>query len=226
MAIKIRLTRGGSKKRPFYRVVAADSRMPRDGRFIEKLGTYSPLLPKDDPNRVDLNIDKINEWLKKGAQVSDRISRLLENLSVLEPKKRDNPKKGKKHKATLERETAKSEKQSNNQEEKTNDAEESPDTKDVSEGETLEEKTNDAEESPDTKDVSEGETLEEKTNDADTNEVNDKKNKEVDKDLELNENKSDNSSETETNQNQEEEKKVSNEEKVDDNLKSEESKEK
>ena len=209
MAIKIRLTRGGSKKRPFYRVVAADSRMPRDGRFIEKLGTYSPLLPKDDPNRVDLNIDKINEWLKKGAQVSDRISRLLENLSVLEPKKRDNPKKGKKHKATLERETAKSEKQSNNQEEISS-----------------EEKTNNAEESPDIKDVSEGETLEEKTNEADANEVNDKKNKEVDKDLELNENKSDNSNETETNQNQEEEKKVSNEEKVDDNLKNEEPKEK
>jgi small subunit ribosomal protein S16 len=209
MAIKIRLTRGGSKKRPFYRVVAADSRMPRDGRFIEKLGTYSPLLPKDDPNRVDLNIDKINEWLKKGAQVSDRISRLLENLSVLEPKKRDNPKKGKKHKATLERETAKSEKQSNNQEEISS-----------------EEKTNNAEESPDIKDVSEGETLEEKTNDADANEVNDKKNKEVDKDLELNENKTDDSNETETKQNQEEEKKVSNEEKVDDNLKSEEPKEK
>ena len=209
MAIKIRLTRGGSKKRPFYRVVAADSRMPRDGRFIEKLGTYSPLLPKDDPNRVDLNIDKINEWLKKGAQVSDRISRLLENLSVLEPKKRDNPKKGKKHKATLERETAKSEKQSNNQEEISS-----------------EEKTNDAEESPDIKDANEGKTSEEKTNDADTNEVNDKKNKEVDKDLELNENKSDDSNETETKQNQEEEKKVSNEEKVDDNLKSEESKEK
>ena len=209
MAIKIRLTRGGSKKRPFYRVVAADSRMPRDGRFIEKLGTYSPLLPKDDPNRVDLNIDKINEWLKKGAQVSDRISRLLENLSVLEPKKRDNPKKGKKHKATLERETAKSEKQSNNQEEISS-----------------EEKTNDAEESPDIKDVSEGETLEEKTNDADANEVNDKKNKEVDKDLELNENKTDDSNETETKQNQEEEKKVSNEEKVDDNLKNEEPKEK
>ena len=209
MAIKIRLTRGGSKKRPFYRVVAADSRMPRDGRFIEKLGTYSPLLPKDDPNRVDLNIDKINEWLKKGAQVSDRISRLLENLSVLEPKKRDNPKKGKKHKATLERETAKSEKQSNNQEEISS-----------------EEKTNNAEESPDIKDVSEGETLEEKTNEADANEVNDKKNKEVDKDLKLNENKTDDSNETETKQNQEEEKKVSNEEKVDDNLKNEEPKEK
>ena len=209
MAIKIRLTRGGSKKRPFYRVVAADSRMPRDGRFIEKLGTYNPLLPKDDPNRVDLNIDKINEWLKKGAQVSDRISRLLENLSVLEPKKRDNPKKGKKHKATLERETAKSEKQSNNQ-------------KEIS----SEEKTNDAEESPDIKDANEGETSEEKTNDADTNEVNDKKNKEVDKDLGLNENKADDSNETEPKQNQEEEKKVSNEEKVDDNLKSKEPKEK
>ena len=209
MAIKIRLTRGGSKKRPFYRVVAADSRMPRDGRFIEKLGTYSPLLPKDDPNRVDLNIDKINEWLKKGAQVSDRISRLLENLSVLEPKKRDNPKKGKKHKATLERETAKSEKQSNNQ-------------KEIS----SEEKTNDAEESPNIKDESGGETSEEKTNDADTNKVNDKKNKEVDKELGLNENKTDESNETETQKKQEEEKKVSNEEKVDDNLKSEEPKEK
>ena len=204
MAIKIRLTRGGSKKRPFYRVVAADSRMPRDGRFIEKLGTYNPLLPKDDPNRVDLNIDKINEWLKKGAQVSDRISRLLENLSVLEPKKRDNPKKGKKHKATLERETAKSEKQSNNQEEISS-----------------EEKTNNAEESPDIKDESEGETSEEKTNNANTNEVNDKENKEVDKDLALNENKTDDSNETETKQNQEEEKKVSNEVKVDDNSKSE-----
>ena len=209
MAIKIRLTRGGAKKRPFYRVVAADSRMPRDGRFIEKLGTYSPLLPKDDPNRVDLNIDKINEWLKKGAQVSDRISRLLENLSVLEPKKRDNPKKGKKHKATLERETAKSEKQSNNQEEISS-----------------EEKTNDTEESPNIKDANEGETSEEKINDADTNKVNDKKNKEVDKELGLNENKKDDSNETETQKKQEEEKKVSNEEKVDDNLKSEEPKEK
>ena len=208
MAIKIRLTRGGSKKRPFYRVVAADSRMPRDGRFIEKLGTYSPLLPKDDPNRVDLNIDKINEWLKKGAQVSDRISRLLENLSVLEPKKRNNPKKGKKHKATLERETAKSEKQSNKQEEISS-----------------EEKTNDGEESPDLKDTSEGETSEEKTNDADTNEVNDKKNKEVDKDLELNENNTDDSNEAVTKQNEEEEKKVSNKEKVDNNLKNEEPKE-
>ena len=208
MAIKIRLTRGGSKKRPFYRVVAADSRMPRDGRFIEKLGTYNPLLPKDDPNRVDLDIDKINDWLKKGAQVSDRISRLLENLSVLKPKKRDNPKKGQKHKATLERETAKSEKVSNNQ-------------KEIS----SEEPKKDAEESPNIKDESGGEASEEKTSDADTNKVNDTKNKEVDKELKLNENKTDDGNEPETNKQEEEEKKVSNE-KVDDNLKSDEPKDK
>ena len=115
MAIKIRLSRGGSKKRPFYRVVASDSRMPRDGRFIEKLGTYNPLLTKDDPNRINLNIEKINDWLKKGAQVSDRISRILESLSILEPKKRNNPNKGKKHKATIEREASKAEKKLSDQ---------------------------------------------------------------------------------------------------------------
>ena len=110
MGIKIRLARGGSKKRPFYRVVAADSRMPRDGRFIEKLGTYNPLLPKDNPDRVKLDVEKIQAWIAKGAQLSDRISRLLENLEVLPAKSRNNPKKGLKHKATEERETAKSEK--------------------------------------------------------------------------------------------------------------------
>ena len=110
MGIKIRLARGGSKKRPFYRVVAADSRMPRDGRFIEKLGTYNPLLPKDSPERVKLNVEKIQAWIAKGAQLSDRISRLLEVLSVLPVKSRNNPKKGLKHKATEEREAAKAEK--------------------------------------------------------------------------------------------------------------------
>ena len=67
MSIKIRLARAGSKKRPFYRVVAADSRMPRDGRFIEKLGTYNPLLNKDDNNRVNLDLDRIKDWLSKGC---------------------------------------------------------------------------------------------------------------------------------------------------------------
>ena len=95
MSIKIRLARAGSKKRPFYRVVAADSRMPRDGRFIEKLGTYNPLLNKDDSNRVKLDLDKIKEWLSKGAQTTDRISRLLENLEVLPKKVRNNPIKAK-----------------------------------------------------------------------------------------------------------------------------------
>ena len=95
MSIKIRLARAGSKKRPFYRVVAADSRMPRDGRFIEKLGTYNPLLSKDDSNRVKLDLERIKEWLSKGAQTTDRISRLLENLEVLPKKIRNNPIKAK-----------------------------------------------------------------------------------------------------------------------------------
>jgi small subunit ribosomal protein S16 len=95
MSIKIRLARAGSKKRPFYRVVAADSRMPRDGRFIEKLGTYNPLLSKDDSNRVKLDLERIKVWLSKGAQITDRISRLLENLEVLPKKIRNNPIKAK-----------------------------------------------------------------------------------------------------------------------------------
>ena len=102
MSIKIRLARAGSKKRPFYRVVAADSRMPRDGRFIEKLGTYNPLLKKDDNNRVKLDLDKIKEWLSKGAQTTDRISRLLENLEVLPKKIRNNPIKAKPQKEAEE----------------------------------------------------------------------------------------------------------------------------
>lgn len=103
MAIKIRLTRGGSKKRPFYRVVAADSRMPRDGRFIEKLGTYNPLLPKDNPERIKIDVDKIKVWISKGAQPTDRILRILEDLEILPKKIRNNPKKGLQHKSTVER---------------------------------------------------------------------------------------------------------------------------
>ena len=94
MAIKIRLARGGSKKRPFYRIVAADSRMPRDGRFIEKLGTYNPLLPKDNENRVSMNVDRIKHWIGLGAQLTDRIQRMLEASEVLPRKERNNPKKG------------------------------------------------------------------------------------------------------------------------------------
>ncbi|HBZ45262.1 MAG TPA: 30S ribosomal protein S16, partial [Maritimibacter sp.] len=72
MAMKIRLARGGTKKRPFYRIVAADSRMPRDGRYIEKLGTYNPLLPKDSEDRVKMDVDAVKAWLDKGAQPTDR----------------------------------------------------------------------------------------------------------------------------------------------------------
>jgi small subunit ribosomal protein S16 len=103
MAMKIRLARGGSKKRPFYRVVAADSRMARDGRFIEKLGTYNPLLPKDSEERVKLNMERVQHWLDQGAQPTDRVSRFLEAAGVLTKKERNNPKKGTPGKAAQDR---------------------------------------------------------------------------------------------------------------------------
>jgi len=94
MAMKIRLARGGSKKRPHYSIVAADSRMPRDGRFIEKLGTYNPLLPKDSEHRVKMKMERVQYWLDQGAQPSDRVSRMLEAAGVLAKKDRANLKKG------------------------------------------------------------------------------------------------------------------------------------
>ncbi len=103
MAMKIRLARGGSKKRPFYRIVAADSRMPRDGRFIEKLGTYNPLLPKDSDQRVSMNLERIRYWLDQGATPTDRISRFLEAADVLDAKQRSNPIKGRLRKKAQER---------------------------------------------------------------------------------------------------------------------------
>ena len=95
MAMKIRLSRGGSKKRPFYSIVAADSRMPRDGRFIEKLGTYNPLLPKDSEERVKMNMERVNYWLSKGAQHTDRIARMLEAAGERPKTERNNPNKAK-----------------------------------------------------------------------------------------------------------------------------------
>ena len=77
MALKIRLTRGGAKKRPFYRIVVADSRNPRDGRFIERLGVYDPMLKKDDPERIRLNEERVKHWLSHGATPSDRVARFL-----------------------------------------------------------------------------------------------------------------------------------------------------
>ncbi|MGB3317061.1 MAG: 30S ribosomal protein S16 [Albidovulum sp.] len=93
MAMKIRLARGGSKKRPFYSIVAADSRMPRDGRFLEKLGTYNPLLPKDSEERVKMDMERVQHWLSKGAQPTDRIARMLEAAGVKEKATRANMKK-------------------------------------------------------------------------------------------------------------------------------------
>ena len=103
MAMKIRLARGGSKKRPFYRIVAADSRMPRDGRFIEKLGTYNPLLPKDSEDRVKMDMERVQYWLDQGAQPTDRISRFLEAAGVTEKKERSNPNKAQPGKKAQER---------------------------------------------------------------------------------------------------------------------------
>lgn len=104
MAVKIRLARGGSKKRPFYRVVVADERAPRDGRFIEKVGTYNPLLPSDSAERVTLKLDRIEHWLAKGAKPTDRVLRFLDQAGVLKREPRLNPKKALPGKKAQERE--------------------------------------------------------------------------------------------------------------------------
>ena len=103
MAMKIRLARGGSNKRPYYSIVATDSRMPRDGRFIEKLGTYAPLLPKDSEERVKMNMERVQHWLSQGAQPTDRVQRMLEAAGVLPKKERANLKKGEPGKASKDR---------------------------------------------------------------------------------------------------------------------------
>ena len=110
MAMKIRLARGGSKKRPHYSIVAADSRMPRDGRFLEKLGTYNPLLPKDSEDRVKMDLERIQHWLDKGAQPTDRIARMLEAAGVRDKTERNNPNKAKPGKKAQERVEEKAEK--------------------------------------------------------------------------------------------------------------------
>lgn len=94
MAVSIRLSRGGSKKRPYYRIVVADARAPRDGSFIEKIGTYNPLLAKDDASRVVLDGDRAKHWLSVGAQPTDRVARFLDAAGIRERAPRNNPKKG------------------------------------------------------------------------------------------------------------------------------------
>ena len=104
MPLKIRLSRGGAKKRPFYRIVVADGRAPRDGRFIERLGTYDPLLPRDHEARVTLKKDRIRHWLSVGAQPTDRVLRFLDGAGILTRKPRNNPKKALPGQKRLERE--------------------------------------------------------------------------------------------------------------------------
>ena len=92
--LKIRLTRGGAKKRPYYSIVVADSHSARDGRFIEKVGAYDPLLKKDDPNRITLKVERIQEWMSKGAQPTDRVARELAKQGIGTWTNSNNPKKG------------------------------------------------------------------------------------------------------------------------------------
>lgn len=110
MAVSIRLSRGGSKKRPYYRIVVADARSPRDGSFIEKIGTYNPLLAKDDEKRVVLDGERAKHWLSVGAQPTDRVARFLDKAGVRERAARNNPKKaepGEKAKERAEERAAK-----------------------------------------------------------------------------------------------------------------------
>lgn len=94
MALKLRLARGGSKKRPFYRIVVAEATAPRDGRFVEKIGTYNPMVPKDNPDRIHLNEERIKHWLSVGAQPTDRVARFLGQAKIIDaPAFRDSPKK-------------------------------------------------------------------------------------------------------------------------------------
>ena len=93
MSVKIRMTRGGAKKRPYYRIVVADSRSPRDGRFIEKIGSYDPMKAKDAADRVVLDIEKVQAWLAKGAQPTDRVLRFLDAAGLVKRAARNNPNK-------------------------------------------------------------------------------------------------------------------------------------
>ncbi|MGA0602532.1 30S ribosomal protein S16 [Caulobacter sp. KR2-114] len=109
--LKIRLARGGAKKRPYYSIVVADSHSPRDGRFIEKVGAYNPLLKKDDPNRVTLKVERITEWLGKGAQPTDRVARFLSIQGLAKWEAGNNPNKGQPGQKAKERAAERAEKE-------------------------------------------------------------------------------------------------------------------
>ncbi len=111
MSVRIRLSRGGSKKRPFYMVVAADQRAPRDGRFIERLGSYNPMLPREHADRFTVDVERVKYWLSKGAQPTERLEKLLSGLGLVEaPALREQPKKSALKAKALERIKEKEEK--------------------------------------------------------------------------------------------------------------------
>ncbi len=110
MSVKIRLSRGGAKKRPYYYVVAATTSSPRDGRYIEQIGTFDPMLKKDDQNRVKLNLDRCKYWLSVGALPTDRVARLLDAAGLMKREASNNPNKAKPKKKRLEREAAQADK--------------------------------------------------------------------------------------------------------------------
>ncbi|MBB4065283.1 30S ribosomal protein S16 [Gellertiella hungarica] len=110
MSLKIRLARGGSKKRPYYHIVVADARSPRDGRFLEKLGSWNPMLGKDDEKRVELNAERVQHWIANGAQPTDRVLRFLDQAGLAKRAARSNPEKAKPGKKALERAAEKKQK--------------------------------------------------------------------------------------------------------------------
>jgi small subunit ribosomal protein S16 len=106
MAVKIRLSRGGAKKRPYYYIVVAEAAAPRDGRYIEQIGTHNPMLPKDHADHVKIDLDRAKHWLSVGAQPTDRVARFLDKAGLMKREARNNPEKAKPGKKRLEREAA------------------------------------------------------------------------------------------------------------------------
>ncbi|WP_137129337.1 30S ribosomal protein S16 [Rhizobium sp. FY34] len=103
MSLKIRLARGGSKKRPYYQIVIADARAPRDGRFLEKVGSWNPMLGKDNEKRIELNAERLKHWIDNGAQPTDRVLRFMAEAGLAERPARSNPEKAKPGKRAVER---------------------------------------------------------------------------------------------------------------------------
>lgn len=159
MAVAIRLSRGGAKKRPYYRIVVSDSRSSRDGKYLEQIGTYNPMLPKDSGERVKLDEDRARHWLSVGAQPSDRVHRFLDAAGILKRAPKNNPKKGEPGEAAKERAEEKAAKAAE-AEEAAKAAEEEASTENDATGSVKTEETADA--VADAVETSDGETAEDK----------------------------------------------------------------